>query len=292
MDTSAVLKPLGGWYSSHWSVAPASLPSRPFTITSSSPVQQPLAGLRDLHTRAVFLLGVTRGVPGTSLRSQPLASPHTQAEEGASGASLEIANYPSAVPRSPLPVRTRGDKRPWCPPETGPVKPFLTHPGPTDPSSDPKPVVNSLKPQGETTSENLEEITARAEVLIEAVNRLGSTLKAHEFLAHGLREYGAALISRFAETLSPLGLRSTGESLTLDREQLAKAYQENPGQVVEAFWGQHSLTPELASLAAAIVGAPGVYLMESNALTPETHQPFQPHNPWFRVAPAHFYEVA
>jgi hypothetical protein len=62
--------------------------------------------------------------------------------------------------------------------------------------------------------------------------------------------------------------------------------------VAEAFWGPNSLTPDITSLAVAIVGAPGAYLLEAAPQTPQTYQPFQATNPWFRVAPTGFYQVA
>jgi hypothetical protein len=156
----------------------------------------------------------------------------------------------------------------------------------------PDPGLEAEAAQGETTPESPEKITAKAEVLVEAVNRLAAALEAHDFLAPSLREYGADLVSRFAASLAPLGLSEAGGPLALDGEQLARASQENPDQVAEALWGPNSLTPELTSLAAAIVGAPGISLMQAPQPAPETYQPFQGSHPWFRVAPASFQQVA
>jgi len=135
-------------------------------------------------------------------------------------------------------------------------------------------------------------VADQAEVLIEAVNRLGEALEAHGFLSSSMREYGAAMIRRFGEALEPYGLGGTGGSFRLDREKLAGAYQENSQQVAEAFWGPNSLTPDITSLAAAIVGAPGAGLLEAAPQTPQIYQPAQALNPWFRVASAGFHQVA
>jgi hypothetical protein len=159
--------------------------------------------------------------------------------------------------------------------------------GPTAVAAQPEPASEPTP-----TPEDFEAVSSQAEVLIEAVNRLGAALEAHEFLNADFRQQGSELISRFAQALSPFGLSNTDGSLRLDQEQLTKAYQENPGRTTEAYWGQNSLTPEIVSLAAAIVGAPGTYLMEPASPFPETYQSFQALNPWFRVAPACFQQVA
>ena len=277
MDTSAVLEPLGGWYSSHWSIAPASLLTRPFTITSASRVNQALTGLQDLYQRAVFLLGITSGLPlkrpGTLETAEEI--PHTS-EEGKN--PLDPKTSRSLPPRE--------NNRPQATAAAISLKPqgiadTMTVAAPPEPATEPTSV-----------PEDFEAVTSRAETLIEAVNRLGAALKAHEFLNTDLRQQGAEVISRFAQTLSPFGLSNTDGRLRLDREQLAKAYQDNPGQTSEAYWGPNSLTPEIVSLAAAIVGAPGTYLMEPASPYPGTYQPAQAFNPWFRVAPAGFWQVA
>jgi hypothetical protein len=296
MDVSAVLKPQAGWYSSHWSIAPASILTRPFTVASSGQVQQPLAGLHDLYSRAVFLLGVAGGLPG-NLPGTPAPKP-SAAPQGEKG--MEVSEpgpareaRPAALSRKPLPSEERKNIRPPGLAKAEPVEIFSQEaPGPIASPASPDPGLAPQAAQGETTPENPEKITAKAEVLVEAVNRLAAALEAHDFLAPSLREYGADLVNRFAASLAPIGLSDAGGSLALDGEQLARASQENPDQVAEALWGQNSLTPELTSLAAAIVGAPGIFLVQAAHPAPETYQPFQPPNPWFRVAPANFHQVA
>lgn len=283
MDTSAVLEPLGGWYSSHWSIAPASRLTSPFTITSASRVDQSLTGLQDLYQRAVFLLGITTGLPPESPSTSAGVNPPAAGAKEIPDTLEETANRPGPKTSSSLPGREN------IRPQSATVAPLFKPQGATGPTA----VAAPTEPASESTPapEDFEAVSSQAEVLIEAVNRLGAALEAHEFLNADLRQQGAELISRFAQTLSPFGLSSTDGSLRLDQEQLAKAYQENPGQTTEAYWGQNSLTPEIVSLAAAIVGAPGTYLMEA-AAPPETYQPFQAVNPWFRVAPACFQQVA
>lgn len=285
MDRSAVLKPLAaGWYSSHWSIAPAGLLSRPFTTSSPSRVNQALAGLQDLYRRAIFLLGITSGLPARSPTASTKVNSPPAAAKPTPDTSEDSAIRP--VPQTFRSFQGRENLRPQPSPVAAPVKPR------------PASGLSAFPPQPEPgigatpAPENLEAVTAQAEVLIEAVHRLGVVLEAHEFLNPDLRQYGGELISRFAQTLSPFGLSATNGSLTLDREQLTRTYQENPRQVIEAYWGQNSLTSEIVSLAAAIVGAPGAYLMEPASHSPETYQPFQAVNPWFRVAPACFWQVA
>ncbi len=291
MDVSAVLQPQAGWYSSHWSIAPASILTRPFIVTSASQLQQPLAGLHDLYSRAIFLLGVAGGLPG-NLPAAPAANPGAapQGEKGmeVSDPVSEVAARAPGFFRAPLSSPRREHFRSPQPSETKPVEIF--------PQEAPGPVASpGRQPQAtqvETIVEDPEKITAKVEVLVEAVNRLAAALDAHDFLAPSLREYGADLVSRFAASLAPLGLSDAGGSLALDGEQLARASQENPDQVAEALWGPNSPTPELTSLAAAIVGAPGIFLMQAPQPAPETYQPFQGPHPWFRVAPACFHQVA
>jgi hypothetical protein len=283
MYTSAVLEAVGGWYSSHWSIASASRLTGPFTITSSTRVNQPLAALQDLYGRAVFLLGITSGLPsGSPNISVGVKSPAEEARE-TPDTPKETANR--VGPKTSRSLPGRENLKPQSSAAAVSLKPQGTA-GPTA-------VVAQPEPASEPTPapEDFEAVSSRAEVLIEAVNRLGAALEAHEFLNADLRQQGAELISRFAQALSPFGLSSTDGSLSLDREQLAKAYQENPGQTTEAYWGQNSLTPEIVSLAAAIVGAPGTYLMEA-AVPQESYQPYQAVHPWFRVAPACFQQVA
>jgi len=283
MDTSAVLEPLGGWYSSHWSITPASRLTGPFTITSASRVNQPLTGLQDLYQRAVFLLGVTSGLPPESPGTSTGVNPPAAGAKETPDSLEEAANR--VEPKTSRSLQRRENLRPQASAAAVSLKAQGTA-GPTTVAAQPEPASEPTP-----APEDFEAVSSQAEVLIEAVNRLGETLEAHEFLNADLRQQGAELISRFAQDLSPFGLSNTDGSLSLDREQLAKAYQENPGQTTEAYWGQNSLTPEIVSLAAAIVGAPGTYLMEATA-PPESYQPFQAVNPWFRVAPACFQQVA
>lgn len=284
METSAVLRPLAGWYSSHWSIAPASLLSRPFTLSSSPGVNQALVGLQDLYRRAAFLLGITSAPPvERPSRATGVASPPETAQP-TPGNPGEAAARP--VPPSSRASQTKANPQPQSSPAAGPIQPHITPDSAVTPSQSEAEVEPAAAP------ENFAAVAAKAEVLVEAVHRLGEALEAHEFLAQELREYGAELISRFGETLAPYGLSSTDGSFHLDREKLAGAYQENPQQVAEAFWGPDSPTPDVTSLAAAIVGAPGTYLLESASQAPETYQPFQAANPWFRVAPIGFYQVA
>jgi hypothetical protein len=284
METSAVLQPQGGWYSSHWSIAPASLLSRPFTLSSSPKVNQALAGLQDLYRRAVFLLGLTSGLPVEKHAAAPGVNPPPEAARGTPGKSNEVANHP--VPPRSRSLQSRKNPQPQPSPAAGPVGPRR--------ASDPKAFPPQIEPDSEPrpAPENVEAAAAKAEVLMKAVHRLGAALETHEFLAQGLRQHGAELIGRFAQTLVPYGLSSADGSLNLDRQRWAEAYQENPQQVDEAFWGPNSLTPEIVSLAAAIVGAPGMDLLDLGLHSPETYQPFQSPNPWFRVAPTGFYQVA
>ncbi len=296
MDAAAGLQPQAGWYSSHWSIAPASTLTRPFTVSSGRQVQQPLAGLHDLYSRAIFLLGVAGGLPG-NLPAAPAPNPGA-APQGAKGMEVldpvsEKTARPPGFCRAPLPSPRREHFRPPQPSESKPVEIFpqeapgpIASPAPAEPGRQPQAA------QGETIPESPERISAKAEVLVEAVNRLAAALDAHDFLAPSLRKYGADLVSRFAESLAPLGLSDARGSLALDREQLARASQENPDQVAEALWGPNSLTPELTSLAAAIVGSPGIFLVQAPQPAPETYQPFQGPHPWFRVAPACFHQVA
>jgi hypothetical protein len=158
--------------------------------------------------------------------------------------------------------------------------------------STPDPGIAPQTAQEETTPENPEKIAAKAEVLVEAVNRLAAALEAHDFLAPSLREYGADLVSRFTASLEPFALSDARGSVVLDKEQVASATEKDPQQVAEALWGPNSLTPELTSLAAAIVGAPGIFLVQAAHPAPETYQPFLGLHPWFRVAPAAFHQVA
>ena len=285
METSAVLN-LAGWYSSHWSIAPASLLTRPFTISSSLRLNQPLAGLQELYSRAAFLLGVTSGLPtekpaeATGGAAESETAPETRGKAG------EAVNRSiSALSRL---FRTRVNPRPQSESAAGPVSHQET------PAPETASVASRSQQEVESAPapESFTAVADKAEILVEAVNRLGEALEAHEFLASGMREYGADLISRFAGDLAPYGLSRTEGSINLDREQLAGAYQENPPRVAEAFWGPHSLTPDIASLAAAIVGAPGTYLLDPGLHAPETYQPFQAPNPWFRVAPTGFHQVA
>jgi hypothetical protein len=284
METSAVLKPQAGWYSSHWSIVPASVLTRPFTVSSSRRVNQPLAGLQDLYRRATFLLGVTSGLPVERTSTATGGASPSETAQQTSGPSDEIANRP--VPTRSRSFQTRVNPQSQPSSATGPVS--------LREAPDPAALPAQSEPAGEPPAapETYEAVAAHAEVLVDAVNRLGEALKAHDFLAQDIRDYGAELIDRFAETLAPYGLSSTDGSLKVDREKLAGAFQENPQQVAEAFWGPNSPTPDITSLAAAIVGAPGTYLMEPASPSPETYQPFQGSNPWFRVAPTGFYQVA
>jgi len=284
MDTSAVLEPLGGWYSSHWSIAPASRLTGPFTITSASRVNQPLTGLQDLYQRAVFLLGITSGLPPQSPGTSTGANPPSEAARETPETSEEATNRLEA--KTSRSLQGKENLRPQSTVAAVSLK--------TQGTAGTKTVANQPESETEATPapENFEAVSSQAEVLIEAVNRLGATLEAHEFLNADLRQQGAEVISRWAQDLSPFGLSESDGSLRLDREQLAEAYQENPRQVTEAFWGQNSLTPEIVSLAAAIVGAPGTYLTEPASPFPGTYQPSEAINPWFRVAPACFSQVA
>lgn len=301
MDVPAVLKPQAGWYSSHWSIAPASTLTRPFTVSSGSQVQQPLAGLHDLYSRAIFLLGVAGGLPGNlpgTPAPNPGAAPQWEKGMGVADPGPEVATRSPALPvlpGTPPPTRGRVHISPPESPEVAMVAlPAQKAPdqaaSPAPPAPDPG--LKAEAAQGETIPESPERISAKAEVLVEAVNRLAAALDAHDFLAPSLREYGADLVNRFAASLAPLGLSDASGSLPLDGEQLARASQENPDQVTEVLWGQNSLTPELTSLAAAIVGAPGIFLVQAPQPAPETYQPFQGPHPWFRVAPACFHQVA
>lgn len=283
METTALLKPLTGWYSSHWSIAPANCPTKPFTITSTCRVNQPLPGLQDLYTRAVFLLGITSDLLGKR-PSTTGGTPPPETAKQAPVKSEEGANRP--VPQTSGALQRGDNLKIQLLPAAGPVN-LQRPPHPTALSSQPEPDIGSRP-----APENLETLAAKAEVLTEAVNRLGAALETHEFLARSLTHYGTELISKFAQTLATYGLSGASGSVTVDREQLARAYQENPPQVTEAFCGKNSLTAEIASLATAIVGAPGAYLMEPPSPSPETYQPFQGANPWFRVAPALFWQVA
>lgn len=282
METSAVLKPLAGWYSSHWSIAPASVVTRPFTISSSSRVNQPLAGLQELYARAAFLLGIISGLPAekTAPAAENAAPPEATRQTPVQ--SNEAAHQP--VP--PTSRSSRVNIQPQSSPAAGAFKPRWA----PDSAASPPPSEPEVEP--EAVPETFAAVADKAEVLIEAVNRLAEALKAHEFLSSSMREYGAEMISRFGEALAPYGLGSTGGSFRLDREKLAGAYQENSQQVAEAFWGPNSLTPDITSLAVAIVGAPGACLLEAAPQTPQTYQPSHALNPWFRVAPAGFYQVA
>lgn len=296
MDVSAVHRPVAGWYSSHWSIIPVNHLAGPFIVTTSHQVNQPLAGLHDLYQRAVFLLGITGGLPAKLAGAPPATSGADPSEAMRNKAPNPITAgeaQPAGFFRAPRPLPHREDLSLLKASETKSVEIF---PGdPPGPIASPAPPDSGLEfqaTQGSTISENPDQITAKAEVLVEAVNRLAAALRTHDFLAPGLREYGADLVRRFADSLAPLGVSDAGGSLALDREQVAWASQENPDQVAEALWGQNSLTPELTSLAAAIVGAPGIFLVPAAQPALETYQPFQPPNPWFRVAPAHFHQVA
>lgn len=283
METSAVPRPQAGWYSSHWSIAPASVFARPFTISSSRPVNQALAGLHDLYARAAFLIGVTSGLPVERPTTTIGGASPPELSQETRGKSSEMANRPVPTRLESLATKIKPKSQPS--PAADPVKPR----GAPDPAAFPTQSEAEIEPTA--APENFAAVAAKAEVLVEAVNRLGKALEAHEFLAQDIREYGTELISRFAENLAPYGLAKTEDSLDLDRDKLAGAYQENPQQVAEAFWGPNSLTPDIASLAAAIVGAPGAYLLEAAPQTPQTYQPFQDLNPWFRVAPIGFHQV-
>ncbi len=283
METSAVLTPQAGWYSSHWSIAPASVLTRPFTISSSLRADQALAGLQDLYRRAAFLLGVTSGLPAEKSPNAAAGAADPQKAPEARGTVGEAADRFN----SPLSRLWRaGGNQPHSPATAAPVSPPET------------PETDALAPQSQPevgsapTPDTFTAVADKAEVLVAAVNRLGEALKAHEFLTADMREYGSELITRFAEDLAPFGLNRTEGSLGLDREKLDQAYQENPQRVAEAFWGPNSLTPDITSLAAAIVGAPGTYLVDPGLHAPETYQPFQGLTPWFRVAPTGFHQVA
>jgi len=284
METSAVLTPQAGWYSSHWSIAPASVLTRPFTISSSFRANQALAGLQDLYRRAAFLLGVTSGLPTEKPANASAGSADPEKAAEARGTVGEAADR-SLSPLSRF-WRAGGKTQPHSPATATPVSPPET-PAPAALAPQSQPEVGSA-----SAPDTLTAVADKAEVLVAAVNRLGEALKAHEFLTAEMREYGGELITRFAEDLAPFGLNRTKGSLGLDREKLDQAYQENPQRVAEAFWGPNSLTPDITSLAAAIVGAPGTYLLDPGLHAPETYQPFQGLTPWFRVAPTGFHQVA
>jgi nicotinate-nucleotide--dimethylbenzimidazole phosphoribosyltransferase len=292
MDAPAAPQPLGGWYSSHWSIAPASILTRPFTFSSGRQVQQPLAGLQDLYSRAAFLLGLTGDLPPTAGPATgtppPWATGRLEAEAGPKAA----ARPPDLAGKAP-PTHSRLHVRTTEPPEAEPMVRFPTEAsGSADRPATPIPGPEAAAGSGDQPTDNPDNIAAKAEALVAAANRLAAALEAHAFLAPSLREYGAEVISRFTQTLAPLGLGDAGGSPALDGEQAASTSRAYPDQVAEALWGPNSLTPELTSLAAAIVGAPGIFLVQATHQAPETYQPFQGPHPWFRVAPAHFHQVA
>jgi hypothetical protein len=286
METSAVLTPQAGWYSSHWSIAPASVLTRPFTISSSLRADQALAGLQDLYRRAAFLLGVTSGLPTEKPAKAAAGAADPEKGAEARGTVGEAADrFHSPLSRL---WRAGGKTQPHSPATAAPVSP------PETPAPETAAVASHSQRELEPAPapKTLTAVADKAEVLVAAVNRLGEALKAHEFLTAEMREHGGELITRFAEDLAPFGLHRTEGSLGLDREKLDQAYQENPQRVAEAFWGPNSLTPDITSLAAAIVGAPGSYLLDPGLHAPETYQPFQGLTPWFRVAPTGFHQVA
>jgi hypothetical protein len=292
MDAPAAPQPLGGWYSSHWSIAPASILTRPFTFSSGRQVQQPLAGLQDLYSRAAFLLGLAGDLPAAAGpeigTSPPWATGRLEAEAG----PVAAARPPDLAGKVP-PTRERLHVRTKEPLEAEPVEVFPTEAsGPNASPAPSGPGPEAAAGPGDQPTDNPDHIAARAEALVAAANRLAAALEAHDFLAPSLREYGAEVISRFTQTLAPLGLKDAGGSPALDGEQAASVSRAAPDQVAEALWGPNSLTPELTSLAAAIVGAPGIFLVQAAHPAPETYQPFQGPHPWFRVAPAHFHQVA
>ena len=294
MGTYVLLKPLAGWYSSHWNFAARGLPSRPFTVTSASQGSQQLLELQDLYTRASFLLGL---IGRNSGRTAPLtARPADQTSLAEGVVEDSPATLVGGAPLSRGPFSAQ-------PPEDATTRKFHHKSLPLkafpkddsrlrEPSSYVEHAHDSKEAPPAISPMEFNQVAARAEALIEAVNALGASLAAHEFLDRSLRDYGSALISKFAQALSPYGLNNSSIPLRLDREQLAKAYQENPQQVLGGFWGEDSLTPEVSSLADAILGAPGAYLMEPALINTDTYQPFRPANPWFRVAPALFWQVA
>ncbi len=291
MDPVPLLKPLGGWYSSHWGLAPVGLHRRPFTVPSAGHIQQPLADLQELYNRALFLLGITGRFPlPCAPSSQSLPPPREQVEVGGGG-SAKPAPRTAAVPEIALTLPSR-EKMPL----SGPEKPCrlsrLPAAGPGPPSS-PQTSDGDFQVQAEQgVPEQPADLSAQVEVLLEAVTRLREALNSLEFLTPALRESGAEVIDRFARSLAPFGLKDTEGALTLDRDRWAQALKDNPRRVAEALGGPYNLTPELTSLAAAIVGAPGIFLVQAAYPAPETYQPFQAPNPWFRVAPAHFHQVA
>lgn len=282
METSAVLN-LAGWYSSHWSIAPASVHSRPFVISSSRRVTQPLAGLHDLYSRAAFLLGVASGLPVEKPATTAGVAAPPETAPRAPGRAAGVADRPISSPSKSLHIRGKPPSQPA--PAAGPVHPKEE----PDPAAFP---AEKEKVETATVPEPFPAAAEKAEVFVEAVSRLGQAFETHEFLSAEMREYGTELISRFADNLAPYGLSRAEGSLQVDRERLAGAFQENPQQAAEAFWGPNSLTPDITSLAAAIVGAPGAYLLEAGPQAPQTYPPFQAINPWFRVAPTGFYQVA
>ncbi|MGQ9689497.1 MAG: hypothetical protein ACUVXF_12030 [Desulfobaccales bacterium] len=292
MLAPTALQPLAGWYSSHWSIAPTRLLGGSFIVPTGKEINQPLAALQDLYRRAVFLLSAAQELP-TSFEPRPAAAPPSE-QAGAfipKMAAIEVESAPLIPISHPAPHKVESRPSPKAATksrETSEPKDIKDPALPVAAGS----AIESEPGIEQTIPNNFEGLSAKAEVFLNAVRGLGGSLEVHTSLAPELREYGSALVGRFTQSLMSLNIWDNRESLTLNQEGWSKAWQETPEKIAGALCGANSLTPQLVSLAAAIVGAPGVFLLDSSPAAAETYQPFQSPHPWYRVAPVHFYQVA